>query len=147
MPVMSVSGARLRSIPAASALLYLEQFGAPLHLMHCRVDAWGAFEDRTTVIGVAALLWRSQERFGAQVAVVPGRRRLGIGGELLDIVIRAASAGGGRILTGWHPSGAGEARFLLASSELLWARRVRSDRADVVALIPPEMTLANGAPR
>ena len=135
-PTMSASGARLKSIRSVAALTFFEQFGAPIEGVPRRVDAWGAFEDGTTLIGAAALARVSGTTFWAQVAVAPERRRLGIGGELLDIAIREASEGGGRRLIGSYPARAIEPRALVESQPLSVARRVQHGQAEVVLFIP-----------
>ncbi len=132
---MSASGARLRSIRSVVALTFFEQVGALFEGVSRRVEAWGAFEDSTTLIGAAALARASGTTFWAQVAVAPARRRLGIGRELLDIAIERASEGGGRRLTGSYPARAIEPRALVESQPLSVARRVQHGRAEVVVFI------------
>jgi hypothetical protein len=146
-PATSASGAGLQTIPATTALDFLQRFGLGGDVGSAHIDSWGAFEDRTTLIGVARLMKETPTRYRVDMAVAPERRRLGIGGELLDIVIHTASAGGGRTLMGSYPAGADEPRCLLASTGLLWARRVRNHSADVVVLLPQDVATAKGAPR
>ena len=119
---MSASGACLRSVTVARALTFLDQVADRIDPGHRQAQAWGAFEDRTTLIGAGVLIRGAQTSFSVYVAVVPERRHLGIGGELLDIIIREASAGGGRTL--------------MESTGLTWARRVDGDRADAVLSVP-----------
>jgi GNAT superfamily N-acetyltransferase len=146
-PTMSASGARLKSIRPVAALTFFEQFAAPIQGVPRRVDAWGAFEDGTTLIGAAALARVSGTTFWAQVAVAPERRRLGIGAESLDIAIREASEGGGRRLTGSYPAYALEPWLLVESQPLSIARRVRHGQAEVVLFIPePPARTPGGQP-
>lgn len=135
-PTMSASGARLKSIRSVAALTFFEQFAAPIHGVPRRVDAWGAFEDASTLIGAVALARVSGTTFWAQVAIAPERRRLGIGGELLDIAIRTASEGGGRRLIGSYPACAIEPRVLVESLPLTVARRVEHGLTEIVLFIP-----------
>ena len=130
-----------------AAQTFFEQFAAPIQGAVRRVDAWGAFEDDTTLIGAAALARVSGTTFWAQIVVAPERRRLGIGGELLCIAIREASEAGGRRLIGSHPAGAIEPRALLESQPLSVARRVQHGQAEVVLLIPePPARTQGGQP-
>jgi GNAT superfamily N-acetyltransferase len=146
-PTMSVSGARLKSIRSVAALMFFDRFGAPVRGVSRRVDAWGAFEDGTTLIGAAALARVSGTAFWAQVAVAPERRRLGIGAELLDIAIREASEGGGRRLIGSYPACALEPRLLVESQPVSIARRVWHGQAEVVLFIPePPARTPGGQP-
>ena len=144
-PTMSASGARLKSIRSVAALTFFDRFGAPVRGVPRRVEAWGAFEDGTTLIGAAALARVSGTTFWAQVAVAPERRRLGIGGELLDIAIREASEGGGRRLIGSYPACAIEPRALVESQPLSAARRVRQGQAEVVLFMPEQPASTPGA--
>jgi GNAT superfamily N-acetyltransferase len=141
---MSASGARFKSIRPVAALTFFEQFVAPMQGVPRRVDAWGAFEDATTLIGAVALARVSGATFWAQVAVAPERRRLGIGAELLDIAIREASEGGGRRLIGSYSAATVEAWALVESQPLSIARRVRHGRAEVVLFIPEPSTRTPG---
>jgi GNAT superfamily N-acetyltransferase len=135
-PVASASGARLQSVRDAIAVEFLQRFGLTGRPTGAPVGAWGAFQDRSTLIGAGTLTRVSESVFGVQVAVAPDRRRLGIGGELLGILIQEAAGGGARVLTGSCPASAVEAQCLIASLQLLSARRVQHDRAVVVVFLP-----------
>lgn len=50
-PVASASGAQLQSVRARLALDFLERFGQHGDPLHSRLDARGAFEDCSTLIG------------------------------------------------------------------------------------------------
>jgi GNAT superfamily N-acetyltransferase len=137
-------GGRLRSIRATRGVEFLERFSGPIGMEFGLVDAWGSFEARTKLIGVCALARVSATAFRIQVAVVPERRRLGVGGELLSIAIQRASEGGGRMLVGSYPAGAIGARCLVESLQLVSARRVRHGRAEVVLFMPTPASEMSG---
>lgn len=145
--VTSASGARLQSVRHAIALEFLQRFGLSGLPTCATVDAWGAFEDRSTLIGACALTRVSESAFGVQVTVAPERRRLGIGGELLAIMIREAADGGARVLTGSYPARAVEPQCLIASLQLVWARRVEHDRAVVAVFLPRTTVKETKGPR
>lgn len=98
--------------------------------------AWGAFEDRTELIAACALAPASERSWRVQVAVVPERRRLGIGAELLHIGMAEAGRCGARQIIGSHRPGAIEAERLLSSVAAIRARRVRRDEVGVVVFLP-----------
>jgi GNAT superfamily N-acetyltransferase len=137
----SASGAGLRSIPPAAALEFFERYSGRTNLDVERLAAWGAFEDHATVIGACGLARVSDTACRAQVAVVPERRRLGIGGELVGILIHQAARNGARRLIGSHPASAIEARRMVASLGLVSARRVQDGSAKVVVFLPETAAL------
>lgn len=143
-PTTTASGARLKSIRAVAALTFFEQYAAPIRDAARHIDAWGAFEDRTTLIGAAAIARVSPATFWVQVAVAPERRRLGIGAELLSVVVREASAGRGRRLIGSYPASAIEPRLLIESLGFVVARRLQCDHAEFVLFIPTEPACTPG---
>jgi GNAT superfamily N-acetyltransferase len=143
----SASGAQLRSVRAAEGVEFLRRFGLGGDLAQTRTDAWAAFEDRVTLIGACLLTRISKTAFRAQVAVAPERRRLGIGGELLGIMIREAAAAKARLLTGSSSASAVEARRLVESLGLVSARRVHGGRADIVIFVPRTAPTPPGGPR
>jgi GNAT superfamily N-acetyltransferase len=143
-PTASASGARLKPIRSVAALTFFERFAAPVQDICRHVDAWGAFEDGAALIGAAALARVSGATFWAQIVVAPQRRWLGIGGELLDIAVQAASRAGGRRLIGSHPATAIEARRIAESQPLLAARRVKRGQAMVVLFISEQQARTSG---
>jgi GNAT superfamily N-acetyltransferase len=145
-PTTTASGARLRSIRAFSAFTFFSQFALPVDVSRRHVDAWGAFEDCNSLIGAAALTPVSDSTFWAQIAVAPERRRLGIGGELLTVMIREAGVGGGRRLIGSYPAQAIEPRLLVESLQLVASRRVGHEQANAVLCIEVPSILAQESP-
>ena len=135
LPFGSVSGARFKSIRAATAVELFERVIGAGHPSLVRGDAWGAFEDRTELIAACALARASDTVYRVQIVVVPERRRLGIGGEMVGLAIDEASRRGARMLVGSHPAGAVEARGLIESLGITSARRVRHDEAEVVVSV------------
>lgn len=132
----TASGAGLRSIPGFMAEGFFERVAAfqPGSLWE---EAWGAFEDRTDLIGAAALARLSDVTYRAHVAVVPERRRLGIGGELATVMVQKAITRNACRLVGSHLAKSDEARMLVESLRLPAARRVADDHVTVVVVAAP----------
>jgi GNAT superfamily N-acetyltransferase len=137
VPLASVSGARFRSLRPFLAMELFERLGGCVDRSLVEGEAWGAFEERTELIGACALVPVSTESFRVQVSVLPERRRLGIGAELLHLAAVQVRRRGARILMGSHAADAVDARMLVATLGTSTARRVRRGWADVVLLLPP----------
>jgi GNAT superfamily N-acetyltransferase len=135
-PATSASGARLQSIRVETALEFLRRFDDLNEVAQRSLETWGAFEDRGALIGACALTRVSDTAFRAQVGVVPERRRLGIGAELLGIMIQRAAEAGARLLTGSCPARCIESQRLVTSLGLVSARRVQLGRAKIVIFVP-----------
>jgi GNAT superfamily N-acetyltransferase len=135
-PLASVSGARFRSL---RPFLVLELFERLVGRTDPRLRdgvAWGAFEDRTELIGACALVPVSERSCRVHLAVVPERRRLGIGAELLHIAMADAGRHGVQQIVASYRAGASEAEALLSSVDAIRARRVCRDDVEVVVFIP-----------
>ena len=132
----SASGAQLRSLRPDVAATFFERVIGTCHPSLSRGEAWGAFKDRSEVVGACAVAEISETSVRVQVAVVPERRHLGIGRELVDIAIAHATRQGARILIGSHEAGAAGALGLIASVNLPCARRVRAGQAEVALFLP-----------
>lgn len=129
----SASGARIERIATSEAVAWLERHAEGLSKEPD--DAWGASEDNGTLIGVAALA-AGERHCEAIVAVVPARRRLKVGGDLLHALLEEARAREQSYL-GCTPRGtsSGAAEFLRAQG-LVVSRRTADGTVRVVALIP-----------
>ena len=98
LPVLSLAGARVDRISAAVASTFLARL---------RDAAWtgdivlavGAFIDSGELVGVAVLSPPDADRAEAFVAVTPARRRLGIGTDLLLVLLDGAANRGMRGIT------------------------------------------------
>ena len=127
---VTASGATLTAIPAETAEAFLARLGErapePLEL------ALGAHEDDGTLIGVAAYGAVRANHGSLIVAVVPERRRLRVGSDLLQALLAAAARTG----MGWfrvsYPSGAVAADALVRSCGLATARRSVADSVTAV---------------
>ena len=135
LPVSSASGARLRSLRPDIAASFFERVIGTCVPPLCWGEAWGAFEDRTEVIGACAVTRATETSARVQVAVVPARRRLGIGRELVDMAIVHAARQGTQTLIGSHEAGANGAVALIASLKVIRARRVRAGQVEVVLFV------------
>ncbi len=95
LPVLTLAGARVDRIPAAVASTFL----ARLRDVGWTGDialAVGAFIDSGEFVGVAVLAPPDADRAEAFVAVTPARRRLGIGTDLLLVLLDGAANRGMR---------------------------------------------------
>lgn len=147
VPMASVSGARFKALhPALARALFARVEGAPRQEWG-RAEARGAFEDRTDLIGACALAEVSETTYRVHVAVVPERRRLGIGAELLHLAVLDLARRGARVLLGSHAADALDARRLVATLDVRSARRVRHGWADVAVLLSPPTTQTEEATR
>lgn len=83
------SGARIEPVQVELAQSLLERFGSRLGAVEV---ALGATVDGDELIGVAAFGTSEHGGAAAVVAVVPDRRRVGVGSDLLDALVAAASS-------------------------------------------------------
>src|ERR1039458_8253820 len=80
---LAASGVRIETIGVGTALTFLERLGKKVGAPGTPDHAWGAFQDAATLIGVAVLAISGPSTGYACVAVVPERRRLRVGSDLL----------------------------------------------------------------
>jgi GNAT superfamily N-acetyltransferase len=107
-------------------------------------EAWGAFEDSNDLIGACAMVRTTDSSYRVHVAVVPERRRLEIGRELLNLIVDQAMARGARTVRGSHPFGASGAGHLIDGLELTSARRTANGQVDVVVFFPSALSRPEG---
>ena len=118
----TASGAKLTSVPAEAATALLARLGVPApDSIECAI---GAHQDDGTLIGVAALGAVRAANGSLVIAVVPERRRLKIGIDLLHAIVNDAARIGVRRFLVCYARGAVAADALLRSSGLITARRV-----------------------
>jgi GNAT superfamily N-acetyltransferase len=93
VPVLTLAGARIDHIPATVASTFLaRQREAPW--TGDIALAMGAVTDSGELVGVAVLAPPAAARAEAFIAVTPARRRLGIGTDLLLVLLDAAATHG-----------------------------------------------------
>jgi len=134
----TASGAKLAAIPADVAEAFLARLGE--HGPASIEAALGAHEDSGTLIGVAAFGDVSADHGSFIVAVVPDRRRLKIGSDLLHALVADAARSGVRWFQVSYPAGAADADALARSCGLTIARRVGAGTVTAVldtARCPP----------
>jgi GNAT superfamily N-acetyltransferase len=131
--VATASGARIAPIPAAQARVFLARLDetAPE-----RVDvALGAVEDDESLIGVAVLS-AAVHRGAAMIAVLPSRRRLKVGSDLLHALLEQAATRAIYYLTGCpRRASAAATDALLRSFGLVAARHVHHGTATIVVVV------------
>jgi GNAT superfamily N-acetyltransferase len=99
------SGTQLRRITATEVQPFRRQLGLGDGGLVLGDAALGAFEDIGTVIGVGVLTVSVPRLARAWIGVSPERRRLGVAGDLLAILVREANERGLRYLTCIHTAG------------------------------------------
>ena len=118
----TTSGARLAAISSEVAVAFLARLGErgpdPIEL------ALGAHEDDGTLVGVAAFGAVRAAHGSLIVAVVPERRRLRIGSDLLQALMADAARTGMHWFKVSYPAGAPAADALTRGCGFTTARRV-----------------------
>lgn len=120
----TVSGARIEMLSPDLTQAFFDRLGLADFRPTTNDVAWGAFEDAGPLIGVGVLGEATSLRARAWIAVVPERRRLGVGSELLGLVAAAAKELGLGYLTYRHCAGDAAPHHLARSLGLPLARRV-----------------------
>jgi GNAT superfamily N-acetyltransferase len=137
---LTLSGARIEVIPVCTARSFLARMGEQGEMAGFSVRAWGAYEHSEALIGVAVLAISTSPRGHFFVAVVPARRNLGIGGELLLTLVGKATQRGMRTLTCRHPADDPAVEWLVTSLDLKAARRVHEKIAVTTLLVSGSMS-------
>lgn len=128
----SASGARIDRIEPADAARLVAQLG---EVMPADTEVvWGAREDNGTLIGVAVLAIGGD----AVVAVVPARRRLKVGGDLLHVLIEHARLHELRYLCCSRSDASDIPAAFLRSLGLVVSRRTADGAQRIVAIVPPK---------
>lgn len=135
----SASGARIDHIEPAEAARLVERLG---EVMPAHTDlVWGAREDDGSLIGVAALAISGD----AMVAVVPARRRLKVGGDLLHLLVEHARLNELRYVGCSRREASEIPAAFLRSLGLVVSRRTAGGAQRIVAIIPPKPEFADSA--
>lgn len=133
------TGITLAPLPADTAhtfLLRLDLIPPDLIPPDSGASAIGAFQDGDSLIGVAAI---GRERNGgaaALIAVMPDRRALGVGTDLLHALAGEAEARGLRRLLATYAASNAAAERLVAASGLTTGRRRTDGEVTVVLFLP-----------
>lgn len=99
-PVLTMAGARIDPVPPSVAAAFLARL--PTHEQSWTNDietAVGAITDCGELLAVAVLSRPAEGRAAAFVAVAPARRRLGLGADLLLVLLGEAASRGLLVLT------------------------------------------------
>ena len=134
LPVLTRAGARVDRIPPTVAWTFLARLGDAAWT-HDIDLALGALTDSGELAGVAVLSPPAPEWTSAYVAVTPARRRLGLGADLLVVLLDAAGNRGLHGLACALETDTGPARLLCGSLGLT-PKIVRSPHGPDVAAIP-----------
>jgi GNAT superfamily N-acetyltransferase len=137
---VTLSGAWIDVIPVCAARAFLARMGEQGETAGFSVRAWGAYEHSEALIGVAVLAISTSPRGHFFVAVVPARRKLGVGGELLQTLVGEATQRGMRTLTCRHPAADPAAERLVSSLGLMATRRVHHKIAVTTFLVSSSMS-------
>jgi len=127
----TASGATLAAIPSEVAEAFLARLGE--HGPDSIEMALGAHEDDGTLMGVAAFGAVRGDHGSLIVAVVPERRRLNIGSDLLHALVAEAARTGIRWFQVSYPADAAAADALVRTCGLTAARRV--DAGTITAVL------------
>lgn len=141
--VSARSGATLAPVSADIARTFL------LHLdlippEEC-AEGIGAFQDGSTLIGVAVHGRAETGGAPAVIAVTPGRRATGVGTDLLHALVDAAAMRGIRRLMATYPASNGAADALTSASGLMTGRRHGNGAVTVVLFLPTPAKAPSGA--
>jgi GNAT superfamily N-acetyltransferase len=135
--LLTTCGAKIEVISIDTARIFLERFGEPSAIAGTTSSAWGVFEDATPLIGVAVLAISGSSTNGqACLAVVPARRRLGVGSDLLHLLVEEAGMRGLRTLVGVYPAADPAPQGLARALSLTVARRIHDKSARIVIILP-----------
>jgi GNAT superfamily N-acetyltransferase len=132
----TLSGARIEPIRFSAARTFLQRLDGNAWNIPTTGAAWGAFEHSEALIGVGVIATSRSSKARAFVVVAPERRRLGVGGELLQILVAHAQAMSLKTLACAHWADDPAPHQLVRSLALTAARRVR-DKTTVMVLIVP----------
>jgi GNAT superfamily N-acetyltransferase len=139
--VTTRSGAKLAPVTATAFQPFLVRFGMPETAAFCDV-AWGAFEDTGTLLGVGVLTACGPHQARAWIGVLPERRRFGIAGDLLAVLVREANERQLRHLTCIHNASDVAPVRLVRSVGLVPTRRVYGGIATMIVPIPIKLPAA-----
>lgn len=135
--LLTTCGAKIEVISIDTARIFLDRLGHPSAITGTACSAWGVFQDATPLIGVAVLSISGSSTNGqACLAVVPACRRLGVGSDLLHLLVDEAGMRGLRTLVGVYPAADLAPQGLARALGLTVARRIHDKSARIVILLP-----------
>ena len=134
--VLTTSGAAIVPIGNEAARTFLERRWGIATVLDSPGVAWGAFADRTTLIGVAVLSSSSSSQGQACVAVVPECQRHRVGSDLAEVLVHEVKGRGLKTLACPCISADPVPQEFVRSLHLITARRVNGNTAVMVLLIP-----------
>jgi GNAT superfamily N-acetyltransferase len=137
--LLASSGAKMGPIGVDVARSFLARVDEAGNDFEIDDVAWGALEDSGTLAAVAVLGITSSTRGRASIAVVPARRRLGLGTDLLQLLVAEARARDFKTLSFVHPLVNPAPQELVRSLHLTVARRIRDKTALMVVILPGSM--------
>jgi GNAT superfamily N-acetyltransferase len=130
----TISGARIEPITVYAAKSFLKRLDQMDHTPAVVDAAWGAFAD-ATLIGVSVLALSRSRKGRAFVGVVRDWRRLGVGTDLLGLLVAEAVARDLTTLTCVHAASDPGPRHLARAFGLTTARRVCAKTAVMVVIL------------
>ena len=134
--LMTASGTRIEiqtSLDPARA--FLDRCEPSGHQLDKGDRIWGAFEGTGPMVGIGILGVVRGTRSWAWIGVAPERRRLGVGSELLGVIVATATGEGLSYLTCRHPAGEAAPERLARALGLTVARRVADGMVETVAVL------------
>jgi GNAT superfamily N-acetyltransferase len=139
----TTSGARIQPITVEVAQTFVQRLDQMDHLPAVVDAAWGAFTD-ATLIGVGMLAISRSLRGRVFVGVARDRRRLGVGTDLLELLVAEAVARDLTTLRCVHPASDPGAQRLVRALALTTARRVCGKTTVMVVILPKPLADQNG---
>jgi GNAT superfamily N-acetyltransferase len=138
-----MSGARIEPITVYAAKSFLKRLDQMDHTPAVVDAAWGAFAD-ATLIGVGVLALSGSLKARAFVGVIRDWRRLGVGTDLLGLLVAEAEARDLTTLTCVHSASDPGALHLVQSLGLTSAWHVYDNVAVMVVILSNPLPEENG---
>lgn len=142
-PLATISGARIEPITVYAANTFFKRLDEMDHPPAVVDAAWGAFAD-ATLIGVSVLALSRSLKGRAFVGVVRDWRRLGVGTDLLGLLVAEAEEGDLTTLTCVHSASDPGAQRLVQSLGLTSACYVYDKAAAMVVILSKPLPEENG---
>jgi GNAT superfamily N-acetyltransferase len=139
----TTSGARIEPVTVDAAQSFLRRLDEMDHLPAVVDAAWGAFAD-TILIGVGVLALSRSLKGRAFVGVARDRRRLGVGTDLLELLVTEAVERDLKTLTCVHSAFDPGPQRLVRSLRLTMARHVCDRTAAMVVILKQPVPEENG---
>jgi len=142
-PLATMSGARIEPITVYAAKSFLKRLDEIDHTPAVVDAAWGAFAD-ATLIGVGVLALSRSLKARAFVGVIRDWRRLGVGTDLLGLLVAEAEEQNLTTLTCVHSVSDPGAQRLVQSLGLTTARHVYDKAVIMVVILSTPLAEENG---